>query len=471
SGFLPEMDEGAVVLDYILPAGTSLADTERAALTLEKILATSPGVSSWSRRTGAELGPVTATLVSRGDIAVRLAPRGERKEAEEVIAAVRLRCEAELPGIRIEFVQILEDVLNDLSGAPRPLEVKLFGADDKVLRDLAASLATNLSGVPHLVDYYSGFEGRVPLRRFTVDSEAAVRMGLTAADVAEDLGTALAGKIVGSVPRFDRLVPVRVRFPDAVRFAPEAAGAFPVSVNGLTLPISTLAPFADATGASVIYRENLSPVVVAAADVEGGDLGAAVREVASRLRKLKLPPGYRAEIGGRVESQSRAFSDLVLVLGLGILAVFAVLVAQFRSATAALLVLLSVPVALAGGVVSLFVFRVPLNVSSVMGLVLLVGLVVKNGILLVEKAQDLMSEGQPAAEALLAAAGRRLRPIVMTTLCTVFGLLPLAFAIGAGSELQRPLAVAVVGGLLVSTLATLVVLPVLGARFLGSGSP
>ncbi len=466
SGFLPEMDEGAFVVDYFMPAGTSLPDTEKAALKLEALLAATPGVETWSRRTGAELGPVTATLMSRGDIAVRLAPRGKRAAAEEVIAGLRSRVEAGLPGVRVEFVQILEDVLNDLSGAPRPLEIKLFGPDEKVLRDLSARLSGSLADVPKLVDYYSGVEGQVPLRVFTVDGEAAVRAGLSAADVSEDLTTALQGKVVGAVPRLDRLVPVRVRFPDSVRFSADAGGAFPVAVAGETLPISRLAPYAEVSGASVLYRENLSPVVPASADVEGGDLGGAARAVGARLEKLVLPPGYRSEIGGRAESQGRAFRDLAQVLGLGVLAVFAVLVAQFRSAKAAALVLLLVPVALSGGVLSLFVCGVPLNVSSVMGLVLLVGLVVKNGILLVEKAQELIASGDEPAPALASAAGRRLRPILMTTLCTVFGLLPLAFAWGAGSELQRPLAIAVVGGLLVSTLATLLVLPLLGAGFL-----
>ena len=468
SGFLPEMDEGAFVLDYFLPAGTSLRDTEQAAMKIEAILARTAGVDTWSRRTGAELGPVTATVMSRGDVAVRMVPRSRRKDAEEVIADVRERVQRELPGVRIEFVQILEDVLNDLSGAPRPIEVKLFGQDEKVLRELAGSLERSLADVPRLVDYYAGVEGQVPLRKFTVDTEAAVRLGLSASDVADDLSTALQGSIVGSVPRLDRLVPVRVRFPDAVRFSPESAGAFPVSVSGVTVPISRLAPITDVSGASVLYRENLSPVVPAAADVEGGDIGAAVRSTESRLAKLTMPAGYRAEIGGRAESQDRAFRDLAQVLGLGVLAVFAVLVAQFRSVPAATLVLLTVPLALSGGVLSLFFCRVPLNVSSVMGLVLLVGLVVKNGILLVQKAQELIAAGSSPADALVGAARRRLRPILMTTLCTVFGLLPLAFALGSGSELQRPLAVAVVGGLLLSTVATLVALPLLGTRFLSA---
>jgi multidrug efflux pump subunit AcrB len=205
---------------------------------------------------------------------------------------------------------------------------------------------------------------------------------------------------------------------------------------------------------------------VATGDVEGGDLGGLVKEVHRRLRDLVLPPGYRVEVGGRAESQARAFEQLVVVLVLGILAVFAVLVAQFRAGRAALLVLLAVPPALAGGLLFLAVAGVPLNVSSLMGLVLLVGLVVKNGVLLIDIALERLRDGLPLPVALAGAGRRRLRPILMTTLCTIFGLLPLALSLGAGSELQRPLAVAVIGGLLSSTVATLYMLPALAGFFL-----
>ena len=219
-------------------------------------------------------------------------------------------------------------------------------------------------------------------------------------------------------------------------------------------------------GASVLLRENLSPAAVASGDVEGGDLGGVVKEVRRRLSDLALPPGYRIEIGGLAESQARAFRQLAVVLVLGILAVFAVLVAQFHSGRAAILVLLTVPPALAGGVLFLAAAGVPLNVSSLMGLVLLIGLVVKNGVLLIGVALERMGSGIPLSASLSGAGRRRLRPILMTTLCTIFGLLPLALSLGAGSELQRPLAVAVIGGLLSSTIATLYMLPALARFFL-----
>jgi multidrug efflux pump subunit AcrB len=466
SGFMPEMDEGAFVLDYFLPSGTSLEATNAAALRIESILGQTPGIVTWTRRTGAELGPVTATQLNRGDIAILLGPRHSRPDAEEVIDSVRARVEREMPGVRIEFVQILEDVLNDLSGNPRPLEVRILGEDQKVLVRLAADVERRLQDTPHLVDYYRGVEGDVPMLRYALDSDAAARAGLTSEDIGDDLTTALRGMQVGSVPRLDRLVPVRVRFPDEVRFRPDALASWPIALGTTTAPIASVARVVAATGASVLLRENLSPAAVATSDVEGEDLGGLVKEVGRRLRDLTLPPGYRIEVGGRAESQSRAFMQLLVVLGLGITAVFAILVAQFRTGRAAVLVLLTVPPALAGGVLFLAAAQVPLNVSSLMGLVLLVGLVVKNGILLIEVALQRLEAGMPLAAARGGAGRRRLRPILMTTLCTIFGLLPLAFSIGAGSELQRPLAVAVIGGLLFSTAATLFVLPALARFFL-----
>jgi CzcA family heavy metal efflux pump len=466
SGFLPEMDEGAFVIDYFLPAGTSLEETDASALRIEAALREDPAVATWTRRTGAELGPVTATLMNRGDIAVQLVPRSRRAEAEEVMARLRDRLDAEMPNVRIEFVQILEDVLGDLSGNPRPLEVRVMGEDQAVLARVAADVEKRLDGTPHLVDYYRGVEDEVPLLRYAPDSDAAVRAGLLPEDVADDLETALRGRVVGTVPYFDRLVPVRVRFPDEVRYDPRALGSLPIALEGAAVPIARLAHAAVERGASTLYRENMAPAAIASGDVEGGDLGGLVRRVGARLRDLELPRGYRLEIGGRAESQERAFREILLVLGLGVLVVFAVLVGQFRSALAAWLVLLTVPPALGGGILFLAATGVPLNVSSLMGLVLLVGLVVKNGILLVGSALARMETGEPPREALQFAGRRRLRPILMTTLCTVFGLMPLAFSIGAGSELQRPLAVAVIGGLIFSTAATLFLLPAIATPFL-----
>lgn len=466
SGFMPAMDEGAFVVDYFLPAGSSLAATEAAALQIEDALRETPDVQSWTRRTGAELGPVTATETSTGDIAVLLKPRHERRDVEEVIDDIRGRVESRVKAARVEFVQLLEDVLNDVSGSARPVEVRILGPDHAALVPIAHAVEKRLEGTPTMVDYYRGFEDDAPVLRYAVNAVAASRVGLTPSAVGDDLSTALQGRMVGDIPRFDRLVPVRVRFPDDWRLNPERLASLPIAVGGTTIPVSELAAPKRVMKPSVLLRENLVPVALATADLEGSDIGGLATEVARRLAGLPLPPGYRIDLGGQAESQKAAFKQLLSVLLLGVLAVFSLLVGQFQSSRAAFLVLLTVPPAIAGGLLFLRVTHVPLNVSSLMGLVLLVGLVVKNGILLVENAVVRIEEGQPIRVAIRHAGRRRLRPILMTTLCTIFGLLPLAFGVGAGSELQRPLAVAVIGGLVLSTAATLLLLPALATRFL-----
>ena len=465
TGFLPEFDEGAFVLDYFLPAGTSLADTDQAALQIEDVLRHDPAVATWSRRTGAELGPITATVFNRGDIQVLLKPRGERPDGEQVIDRLRAELARKVPAARVEFMQMIEDVLSDLSGAPRPIEVRISGDDPNDIERAARELAVQARSVPGLVDYYAGVEGRVPTLRIHPDPIALGRLGLTADDLANDLETALRGRVVGSVPWLDRLIGVRVHYPDAVRFDPARIRRLPVvAADGESAPLDAVAEVSQAPEPSVLFREDLRPVAIASADVEGGDLGKVARELEARMAKIRPPRGGRFELGGRAESQRKTFSDLAGVFLLGLLAVLAVLVAQFRTVRPSLLVLATIPPALAGAVVTLALFQVPLNASSLIGVVLLTGLVVKNGILLLERAQRAEEKGVPPRAAAVLAARTRLRPILMTTLCTIFGLLPLALGLGTAGEMQRPLALAVVGGLFVSTAATLFVLPALAAR-------
>ena len=461
TGFLPTMDEGAFVFDYFLPAGTSLTETDAVARRNEAVLASIPEVETYSRRTGAELGPAAATEVSRGDIMVRLKPaRARHRSAQDVIEEARARVAREVPEARVEFTQVLQDVLNDLSGAPRPIEVKLFGDDYAALRGQATEIAGRIRDVPGLVDLYAGFEGDAPALSFRVDPARAARLGTTAAEVSADLDAGLRGVVASIIRRPDRPIGVRVRYPDAVRFdraqvaeLPLLAGADGVaSIQAVADPEPTGSP-------SALLRENLRPVVILTADHEERDLGSVAGDVSRLVAGVPRPEGYARELGGQVQAQRETFRDLSRVLGLGLLAVLAVLLAQFRRARMALVVLTSVPLALVGALGTLLVVDVPLNASSLMGCVLLVGLVVKNGILLLEQAESLWDRGATLEEALVQAGSIRVRPILMTTLATVAGLAPLALGIGAGAELQRPLALAVVGGLLSSAAVSLLVTP------------
>ncbi len=476
SGFLPTMDEGAFVLDYFLPASTSLDETVAAAKKIEAVLASNPDVRTFSRRTGAELGPVAATLLSRGDIMVRLRD-GRHRDADAIIAEVRERLEHEVPAARYEFVQVLQDVLNDLSGAPRPVEVKLFGADRAVLERLATDVAARIGKIEGVADLYDGIEPATPTLSFRVQRDASARLGRTARDLIDELSASLAGVNAGTLRRFDRLVPIRVRYPDAVRFDPTRVAALPLlfasvptpttpgdtaPTNG-SVPVSAVARPERAGTPAVLTREGLEPTIAVTASTEGRDLGGVMGDVTHALADLAIPPGYRLEIGGQYASQRESFTNLATVALVGVVLTLLVLIAQFRTVRPALAVLLTVPFALFGALVTLLVTKTPLNASSLMGCVLLVGLEVKSGILLLEVAEAHADAGVAYVEALAIAARRRIRPIMLTTTATMFGVLPLALGIGAGAEIQRPLAVAVLGGIVVSKFMNLAALPSIAA--------
>lgn len=466
-GFLPTMDEGAFVVDYFLPSGTSIATTEHFARRVEAALRETPEVKTFTRRMGSELGPAAATQLSRGDIMVRLLPRSQRKRSsEEVIADLRERLGHDVPEVRIEFVQVLQDVLNDLAGNPRPIEVKLSGSDYAELGKASQTLSGDLRKVSGLVDLYEGTEREAPELRFVTDRAAAARFGATPDDVANQLQTALRGARVGTIRRLDRLVGIRARYPDDVRFDPNQVLTLPFLAQGRALSLGAVATPEWGTSASIRVHEALQPTVILTADHEHRDLGAVADDVDAVLNRAKLPPDVRAALGGQLEGQRRTIRELVVVGAVAGLLVLTVLAAQFRRFRLTLLVLLTVPISIVGALSALVVTGTPLNASSLMGCVLLIGLVVKNGVLLLEEAERQVATSIASVEAVVRAGSRRVRPVLMTTLATLAGLLPLALGIGAGAELQRPLAISVIGGLFTSTLATLVILPPFAERVL-----
>ncbi|HEX4353643.1 MAG TPA: efflux RND transporter permease subunit, partial [Polyangiales bacterium] len=353
-----------------------------------------------------------------------------------------------------------QDVLNDFAGTPRPIEIKLFGDDYARLRTKAREVVERIHDVNGLVDLYEGFEGRAPELRFRIDSAAAARLGKSAQQIAADLDVALHGSVAAIMRRPDRPIGVRVRYPDRVRFDGSRLPQLPLLVgDGGVTRIAAVATPQMLTSETQLTRESLRPVVVVSADREGRDLGAIVRDIQTRLVGLKLPEGYRLELGGQYEGQRAALRDFIFVMAFGLVAVTLVLLAQFRRARLALAVLTTVPLAVVGALATLWITNIPLNASSLMGCVLLIGLVVKNGILLLEHYETSLAEGRDRRQALIDAGRVRVRPILMTTVATIAGLAPLALGIGAGAALQRPLAVAVIGGLSVSSLVSLFVLP------------
>lgn len=464
TGFMPEMDEGAFVLDYWTPGGTSLGETDRMLKEVDHILASMPEVTGTSRRTGAELG-LFATQQNRGDYVVRLASEAKRKRGIlEVIDDVRGRVERELPRVRVEFVQILSDVINDLAGAGSPVEVKLFGADLAALEAYGTKLDSAMSKIVGLEDLFNGVSEPTAEMAMSINSTEANRAGLTPSAVSDAVRGALLGAEAGEIRLDDRSIGVRVRAPDSVRFNPALLASLPIvsTQRGSAVPLGSLAHFTSMDTRAELLRENQQQMIMMTADLAKRDLGSVMTDVRAALAKNPPPAGIRVELGGQYAGQQAAFRALLLVLALAAASVVGVMVIQFQSFVEPAVVLLAAPLSFVGALVLLLATKTALNVSSFMGLILLVGLIVKNGIILLDFTRLRMREGGLALEPAIREAARiRLRPILMTTLCTLFGLLPLALGLGAGSDMQRPLALAVIGGLALSTPITLYLVPTL----------
>ena len=359
-------------------------------------------------------------------------------------------------------MQILSDVINDLAGAARPVEIKLFGADLDALEAYAKRLEPALSKVDGIEDFYNGVSEMSPELRMTINTAEANRVGLSPDQVSAAVTGAMLGVPAGQVRLQDRSIAVRVRAPDAVRTDALRLGALPVAIptTHTTAPLAAMASFEAGEARSAFTRENQQQMITMTSDVTGRSLGAVMSDVNAVLAKSPPPAGIRLEIGGQSAGQKAAFKSLLTVLALAVAAVIGVMVLQFRSFVEPLVVLAAAPISFVGAMLLLLVTGTPLNVSSFMGLILLVGLIVKNGIILLDFTHHRMiTEGETLEPALLEAGRVRLRPILMTTLCTLFGLLPLALGLGAGSEMQRPLALAVIGGLALSTPITLYLVP------------
>lgn len=461
SEFLPTADEGGYVVDYFAPVGASLEETDRLASQVEEILRETPEVAGFSRRLGAELGPPAATLPSRGDIAVRLRANRHRG-IEEIMDEQRDKLAAAVPGLRVEFVQVLADMLGDLEGSPDPIEVKIFGPDPAVLQRLVADAYSRVKDVPGLVDVFDGNEGCAPQFDVRVDSLTGGRQGLDARAVGDQLSGQYLGQVATQLRRPDRLVDVRVRLdPKQSPSTPTTLGRSLLMTSAGRVPLGSVSQVHRACPPAVLQRENQRFMAHITARLSGTDLGSAAAAVQQKLSGWQLPTGYAWHLGGLVNQQRSSFQSLLLALSVALGAVLGILLFQLRSWRLSLAVMAAAPLAIAGGLLTLWGFGAALNVSSLMGAILLVGLVVKNGILLLDHAIAAEETGAAPRDALLAAARARLRPIAMTTLATLVALLPLALGLGSGSDLHRPLALTVVGGLAFSTLATLFLVPAL----------
>jgi len=462
SDLLPEMDEGGFVLDYLMPAGSSLAETNRVVSQVEQILRETPEVESTSRRTGLQLGLAAVTEANYGDILVKL--KGKRDRGiDEVIAEVRAKVRQQEPALDVEFTQVLQDMIGDLTSAPEPIQIKLFSQDAKQLEEWAPRVADAIRKIHGVVDILNGIDNTIsgPAVTFQVDPSVAARAGFTAEEIAIDASAILEGEPAPTpVVVNDRAYTLRIRFPEANRASLEAMrDTLLISATGHTATLGALAAVVENSGQSEIRRENLQRDVAVTARLEGTNLGSAMAEVKKNLRDLHLPASIRVEYGGTYEEQQRSFHDLMIVLILAILLLFIVLLFEFGTFAAPIAILSSALLSTSGVFMALLITQTTFNISSFMGMIMVIGIVAKNGILLLDADQKMRVLGMNEEDAMLQAGRRRLRPIVMTALATVAGMLPLAFALGAGSQMLQPLAIAVIGGVLISMVLSLLITP------------
>jgi len=463
TGSMPEMDEGGFVLDYLAPPGTTLEDTDRLCRVMEADLQKTPEVESYARRTGVELG-FFATDQNAGDVSVKLKPLAHRRRSmREVMDDVRHRCESKMPSVVFEAVVPLADCVADIAGEPSPLEVKVFGDDPEVLANLSEKITTLVAKVRGTTESIHDVTRSGPELNVRLNPERTARLGLTPEQVIDTLQTALFGKAETVVRSGERLIEIRVLYPKALRRTRDQIRTLPIlSATGQQVPLESIADITEGPGYFEVTRENQQPMIPVTAQLEGRDLGSANAEVRQRIeREIKLPPGYTLQYGGLFHTQQESFRSLLTVLMLGMALVFIVLVCQYHGFAEAVALILSGLFSMAGVVLALWLTNVAFNASSFTGAIMIFGMVLANGILLMDAVHDGLREGLPLDEALVHGGRLRLRPVLMTSVIAVLTLLPLAFGLGAGAQMQQPLAVASIGGLTCSPLFTLILAPTL----------
>jgi CzcA family heavy metal efflux pump len=462
SDLLPGMDEGGFIIDYFMPAGSSLTDTDRVISSVDRMLHEIPEVESTSRRTGLQLGLAAVTESNTGDISVKLKHKRQRS-AEDIMAEAREKISTREPMLQVEFVQLLQDMIGDLSNAPEPIAIRLFSQDPDLLREWAPQVADAIKKIPGIVDVFNGIDNTIsgPAMVFQVDPAVAARSGFTPEEVQLNASALLQGAPASTpVVVNDRAYTIRVRFPESSRMSLDAMRqTLLTGSTGKTATLGSLARLLELPGQTEIRRENLQQNVTVTARLEGLNLGSGIAAVQKVMHQLLLPSTIRVVYGGAYEEQQRSFRDLVVVLVLAVLFVFTVLLFEFGNFGAPAAILLSALLSTSGVFLALLMTRTTFNISSFMGLIMVIGIVAKNGILLLDADQKFRSVGNPREEAMILAGERRIRPILMTALATVAGMLPLAFAWGAGSQMLQPLAIAVIGGILASMFLSLILTP------------
>lgn len=460
--FMPKLDEGAWVISTVTPPETSLEQNDRITRQVEQLLMNDPNVTDVVRRNGRSERAIGCVLpVNSGEILVNLKPKDElSRPASEILADIREAVE-KIPGVAVAFTQPFQLKIDEsLEGTPAPLQVKLFGPDIGVLSEKGKIIFDTVRETPGIEDAKMDQAVGIPQLQIRIDRQAAARYGISVGAISEIVRLAVGGEELTQVWKNQRSYGVFARFPEDIRNNPEAIGNIRVDTpSGTRIPLSQVAELTLTEGPNVIWREAMNRRLSIDASLQGRDLGSVVSEIKAKLAQLELPPDYFIVFGGQYESQQRALHSLVLASGVALIIVFILLYLALRSLAQAVIILATVPSAFIGGVVSLLLMGETLNVSSAVGFIALFGIAVQNSLVLLTQTRDFITEGHTKMEAVRRASVQRLRPKLMTASCAALGLLPILLSQGVGAEIEKPLAIVMMGGLITSTLFTLLVLP------------
>ena len=459
TGFLPDMDEGSIILDYESPPGTSLEETDRMLKEVEKIIIKTPEVEVYSRRTGTQMG-FFITEPNRGDYLIQL-KKVRNKTSVDVIDEIRQKVEATQPALRIDFGQVMGDMLGDLMSSVSPIEVKIYGNNQKELENLAKNVSKIVEKVDGTADVFDGIVQTGPSINIVPDYRQLAQFGITPADLQFQMQTALEGNVIGNLLERERQTPIRLIYKNSEKRSLEDIKKLKIFLpNGQSIPISSLVSISAQKGVAEIERENLQMMSVVTGRLNNRDLGSVMKEIQKEVSsKIHLPSGYYIEYAGAYKDQQKSFAELLMILIASSLLVFGVILFLFRDFRAAIVILFISVLGISGSYILLFITKTPLNVGSYTGIIMIVGIISENAIFTFLQFRETFKLTRNVQESLIYSISTRLRPKLMTALGAIIALLPLAIGIGTGSELHQPLAIAVIGGFIIAMPLLLVVLP------------
>jgi len=458
TGFLPQMDEGSIVLDYTSIPGTSLEETNKELNAVDKIITSTPEVSAYSRRTGTQMG-FFITEPNAGDYLIKLKDN-RNKSTDEVIEDIRKRIESSQPELRVDFGQVIGDMLGDLMTSVQPIEIKIFGDDEQKLHDLSKQVSELVGDVKGTADVFDGIVIAGPSLNVNPDFKKIAQYGITPTNLQFQVQTALEGNVAGNIYQKNRVYPIRLVYPGSRNKSVDELKNIEIFLPNATLkPLNALATISLKSGAAEIERENLQTMGIVSARLENRDLGSTIKDIKSQINKnIHLPSGYSIEYGGDYAQQQKSFSELLMILVASSILVFGVILFLFRDVKPAITILIIAILGIAGSYLALFITGTPLNVGSYTGLIMIVGIIGENSIFTFLQFKETLQD-KSVDESVIYAISTRLRPKLMTALGAIIALMPLALGIGAGAQLHQPLAIAVIGGFIIALPLLLIVLP------------